>query len=103
LQRAWKKVEEGMVGFVNVKTDYRARATTVRFRAARPEVWILRNQKFADSPLEGNGFELPVPPDIGSGFRGFAVPVGMQPSRERWLKHTALPAPPTDRGCRGSI
>jgi thiamine pyrophosphate-dependent acetolactate synthase large subunit-like protein len=31
LQRAWKKVEEGMVGFVNVKTDYRARATTVRF------------------------------------------------------------------------
>jgi hypothetical protein len=26
-----KKVEEGMVGFVNVKTDYRARATTVRF------------------------------------------------------------------------
>jgi thiamine pyrophosphate-dependent acetolactate synthase large subunit-like protein len=31
LQRAWKKLEEGMVGFVNVKTDYRARATTVRF------------------------------------------------------------------------
>jgi thiamine pyrophosphate-dependent acetolactate synthase large subunit-like protein len=31
LLRAWKKVEEGMVGFVNVKTDYRARATTVRF------------------------------------------------------------------------
>ena len=31
LQRAWKKVEEGMVGFVNVKTDYHARATTVRF------------------------------------------------------------------------
>jgi hypothetical protein len=28
---ACKKVEEGMVGFVNVKTDYRARATTVRF------------------------------------------------------------------------
>jgi hypothetical protein len=26
-----QKVEEGMVGFVNVKTDYRARATTVRF------------------------------------------------------------------------
>src|SRR5213592_2390777 len=24
LQRAWQKVEEGMVGFVNVKTDYRA-------------------------------------------------------------------------------
>ncbi|HMD62455.1 MAG TPA: thiamine pyrophosphate-binding protein [Stellaceae bacterium] len=31
LERAGKKVEEGMVGFVNVKTDYRARATTVRF------------------------------------------------------------------------
>ena len=31
LQRAWKKVKQGMVGFVNVKTDYRARATTVRF------------------------------------------------------------------------
>ena len=31
LQRAWRKVEEGMVGFVNVKTDYRARTTTVRF------------------------------------------------------------------------
>jgi hypothetical protein len=31
LQGAWKKVEEGMVGFVNVKTDYRARVTTVRF------------------------------------------------------------------------
>ena len=31
VERAWKKVEEGMVGFVNVKTDYRARATTVRF------------------------------------------------------------------------
>ena len=31
LQRAWQKVEEGIVGFVNVKTDYRARATTVRF------------------------------------------------------------------------
>jgi hypothetical protein len=25
------KVEEGMVGFVNFKTDYRAGATTVRF------------------------------------------------------------------------
>jgi thiamine pyrophosphate-dependent acetolactate synthase large subunit-like protein len=31
LDRASRKVEEGMVGFVNVKTDYRARATTVRF------------------------------------------------------------------------
>jgi hypothetical protein len=25
LQRAWRKVEEGMVGFVNVKTDYHPR------------------------------------------------------------------------------
>jgi hypothetical protein len=31
LQRAWKKVEEGMVGFFDVKTHYRARATTVPF------------------------------------------------------------------------
>ena len=31
LERAQKKVDEGMVGFVNVKTDYRARAGTVRF------------------------------------------------------------------------
>ena len=31
LERAQKKVDEGMCAFVNVKTDYRARATTVRF------------------------------------------------------------------------
>ena len=31
LERAQKKVDDGMVGFVNVKTDYRARAGTVRF------------------------------------------------------------------------
>jgi thiamine pyrophosphate-dependent acetolactate synthase large subunit-like protein len=31
LQRAWKKVEEGTLGFVNVKIDYGARATAVRF------------------------------------------------------------------------
>ena len=31
LVRAQKKVDEGMVALVNVKTDYRARATTVRF------------------------------------------------------------------------
>jgi hypothetical protein len=30
-QRAWEKVEESVVGCANVKTDYRARATTVRF------------------------------------------------------------------------
>lgn len=31
LERAQKKVEDGMVALVNVKTDYRARATTTRF------------------------------------------------------------------------
>ena len=31
VQRAWRKVEEGMVGVVNVKTNYRVRAVTVRF------------------------------------------------------------------------
>ncbi len=31
LERAQRKVDEGMVALVNVKTDYRARATTVRF------------------------------------------------------------------------
>ena len=31
LERAQKKVDEGMVGFVNVKTDYRARAGTLAF------------------------------------------------------------------------
>ncbi len=31
LQRAQKKVDEGMVALVNVKTDHRARATTVAF------------------------------------------------------------------------
>jgi thiamine pyrophosphate-dependent acetolactate synthase large subunit-like protein len=31
LQRALEEGRGGMVGFVNVKTDYRARATTVRF------------------------------------------------------------------------
>ena len=31
LDRAQKKVDEGMVALVNVKTDYRARAQTVRF------------------------------------------------------------------------
>jgi hypothetical protein len=30
---------------------------------------VLRgNLKFVDSPLEGNGFELPVPLEIGNGF-----------------------------------
>jgi len=31
LERAQKKVDEGMVALVNVKTDYRARAGTVQF------------------------------------------------------------------------
>ncbi len=31
LERAKQKIDEGMVALVNVKTDYRARATTVRF------------------------------------------------------------------------
>ena len=31
LERAQKKVDDGMVALVNVKTDYRARATTIRF------------------------------------------------------------------------
>jgi len=31
LERAQKKVDEGMVALVNVKTDYRARAGTVAF------------------------------------------------------------------------
>ena len=38
LQRAWRRVEEGMVGFVNVKTDYRARAPRrCASPAAKPE------------------------------------------------------------------
>ena len=31
LERAQKKVDDGMVALVNVKTDHRARATAVRF------------------------------------------------------------------------
>jgi hypothetical protein len=31
LQHAGRKAEESTIGFVNVNTDYRARATTVRF------------------------------------------------------------------------
>ena len=31
LERAQKKIDEGMCALVNVRTDYRARATTVRF------------------------------------------------------------------------
>src|SRR6516165_9153629 len=29
---------------------------------------LKRNRKFVDSPLERNGFELPVPRQIGNGF-----------------------------------
>jgi hypothetical protein len=35
LQRAWRKVEEGMVGFVNVKTNYCARAATIRLSSSK--------------------------------------------------------------------
>jgi hypothetical protein len=35
-KRAWREIEEGMVGFVNVETDYRAPATTVRFGSRHP-------------------------------------------------------------------
>jgi thiamine pyrophosphate-dependent acetolactate synthase large subunit-like protein len=35
LQRAWRKVEEGMVGFVNVKTNYCARAATMRLSSSK--------------------------------------------------------------------
>jgi hypothetical protein len=37
LQRAWRKVEEGMVGFVNVKTDYRCAPRRCGFPLARPQ------------------------------------------------------------------
>jgi hypothetical protein len=30
------------------------------------------DREFADSPLEGNGFELPVPREIGGGFEASA-------------------------------
>jgi hypothetical protein len=40
----------------------------------------LRNQWFADSPLEGNGFEISVPRKIGSGF---AASVGLGPIDRR--------------------
>src|ERR1700756_4392094 len=32
-----------------------------------------RNRKFVDSPLEGNGFELPVPRALRPRFRDFAL------------------------------
>jgi hypothetical protein len=35
-------------------------------------VMLARNRKFADSPLEGTGFELPVPREISSGFEASA-------------------------------
>jgi len=47
----------------------------------------LRNRKFADSPLEGNGFELPVPrrgkllkPQYHSFFAGTRADVCMEPN-----------------------
>jgi hypothetical protein len=41
---------------------------------ARP-VALFRNRKFADSPLEGDGFELSleIRPQENCGFRGFAI------------------------------
>jgi hypothetical protein len=44
LQRAWKKVEEGMVGFVNVKTDYAPARRPCAFPAARPERPTVRTE-----------------------------------------------------------
>ncbi|MGC2199641.1 MAG: thiamine pyrophosphate-dependent enzyme [Stellaceae bacterium] len=63
LQRAWKKVEEGMVSFVNVKTDYRARATTCGFPAVRPEPPRARQPergRLVGAPFAAhNGFAAP--------------------------------------------
>src|SRR5271169_6659381 len=42
-----------------IKSDCWARSSRIRERL--PPESALRNQKFADSPLEGSGFELPVP------------------------------------------
>ena len=59
LQRAWKKVEEGMFGFVNVKTDYRARAkvrgpppgrSLTRRRAEMPTVVGSNKSRSAQEP-----------------------------------------------------
>jgi hypothetical protein len=38
----------------------------------------LRNRKFADSPLEGSGFELSVPRQIANGFEALSEtgPIG---------------------------
>jgi hypothetical protein len=39
----------------------------------RPSMGFARKVRFSpDSPLEGNGFELPVPREIGSGFEASA-------------------------------
>jgi hypothetical protein len=40
----------------------------------------MRKRKFADSPLEGNGFETPVPREIGSGCE---ASVGLGPRADR--------------------
>jgi hypothetical protein len=39
LQRAWKKVEEGMVGFATSRPTTAPASRRCVFRAARPEVW----------------------------------------------------------------
>jgi hypothetical protein len=43
------------------------------FCGPQPSGSLFRNRKFADSPLEGTGFELPVPREIRFGFRGLVV------------------------------
>jgi len=57
--RAWRKVEEGMAGFVNVKTDYRARAkvrgpppgrSLTRRRAEMPTVVGSNKSRSAQEP-----------------------------------------------------
>src|SRR5262249_58206036 len=45
LQRAWKKVEEGMVGFVNLKTTTVPEPPPCAFPAAKPEQPPPRRQK----------------------------------------------------------
>jgi hypothetical protein len=44
---------------------------------------IKRNRKFVDSPLEGSGFELPVPREIAEACRRHEQTVG------RWTRHLA--------------
>ena len=45
--------------------------TATRASSSRVGMMLARNRKFADSLLEGSGFELPVPRQIGQRFQGF--------------------------------